>query len=128
MPVSIARRLLPPNAIIGKTCNSVEHVKVAVEEGVDYVGLGPVWGTKTKDVTAPLTGPRGIGAMLDALEGSDVKSVAIGEFSMFLPYLLYFLFLIFFLSVLSFSVFCSAMSYLHLSLQSFHLPFRRPSA
>ena len=80
MPVHIARRLLPPNAIIGKTCNNVEHVTQAVEEGVDYVGLGPVWGTKTKDVTAPLTGPRGIGVMLDALEGSEVKAVAIGEF------------------------------------------------
>lgn len=80
MPVSIARRLLPQNAIIGKTCNNVEHVKRAVEEGVDYVGLGPVWGTKTKNVTAPLTGPRGIGVMLDALEGSEVKAVAIGKF------------------------------------------------
>ena len=80
MPLHIARRLLPPNAIIGKTCNNVEHVTQAVEEGVDYVGLGPVWGTKTKDVTAPLTGPRGIGVMLDALEGSEVKAVAIGEF------------------------------------------------
>ncbi|CAL1707066.1 unnamed protein product [Somion occarium] len=77
MPIDIARSLLPPNSIIGKTCNNSEHVRQAVEEGVDYVGLGPVWGTKTKDVTAPTTGPRGIGTMLDELEGSDVKAVAI---------------------------------------------------
>ena len=46
MPVADARRLLPPGSIIGKTCNTVEEVKIAVQEGVDYVGIGPVWGTK----------------------------------------------------------------------------------
>ena len=78
MPVETARKLLPPNAIIGMTCNTVEHVRKAVQDGVDYVGLGPVWGTQTKKLTSPVVGVRGIGPLLDALEETDVKAVSIG--------------------------------------------------
>lgn len=78
MPVPIARSLLHPGSIIGKTCNTPEHVRVAVQEGADYVGLGPVWGTRTKKVSSPAVGPRGIGEMLQMLNGTDVKAVAIG--------------------------------------------------
>ncbi|KAI9067159.1 Hydroxyethylthiazole kinase [Trametes sanguinea] len=77
MPVELARKLLPPNAIIGMTCNTVEHVKKAIQDGVDYVGLGPVWSTQTKKVAHPVVGVRGIGELLEALEGSNVKAVAI---------------------------------------------------
>ncbi|KAM5533305.1 hypothetical protein V8D89_012979 [Ganoderma adspersum] len=77
MPVQVARRLLPPNAIIGMTCNTVEHVKKAVEDGVDYVGLGPVWSTQTKKLTSPVVGVRGIGALLEILDDTEVKAVAI---------------------------------------------------
>ena len=79
MPVPIARSLLPPGTIIGKTCNTPEQVRIAVQEGVDYVGLGPVWSTKTKDVTSPITGPTGIGEMLEVLDKTPVKAVAIGQ-------------------------------------------------
>lgn len=78
MPVSIARSLLPPTSIIGVSCNTVEHVKKAVEEGVDYIGIGPVWTTQTKKLTNPILGVRGVGEMLEALDGTDVKAVAIG--------------------------------------------------
>ena len=78
MPLPIARALLPPGSIIGKTCNNAEHIRVAIAEGADYVGLGPVWGTKTKNVKSPVVGPRGIGEMLQVLDGTDVKAVAIG--------------------------------------------------
>ena len=82
MPVDLARRLLPTNAIIGMTCNTVEHVKKAVQDGVDYVGLGPVWATQTKKVSSPIVGVSGMGPLLDALEGSNVKAVSIGAFDM----------------------------------------------
>lgn len=80
MPVDIAKRLLPPNAIIGMTCNTLEHVQKAVQDRVDYVGLGPVWATQTKHVTSPVVGVRGLVALLDALQGSDVKAVSIGTY------------------------------------------------
>ena len=78
MPVPVARKLLPPGSVIGKTCNTVEHVRKAVEEGADYVGLGPVWGTGTKkDVKFPPAGPKGMSDLLEPLEGTNVKAVAI---------------------------------------------------
>lgn len=79
MPISVARNLLPQGTIIGVTCNTPEHVRKAVQDGADYVGLGPVWGTKTKNVKHPILGPRGIArVLLSELEGTHVKSVAIG--------------------------------------------------
>ncbi|KAI0081889.1 Hydroxyethylthiazole kinase [Panus rudis PR-1116 ss-1] len=77
MPISIARHLLPPDTIIGVTTSTPEQVQQAIKDGADYVGLGPVWGTKTKDVKNPPAGPRGIGELLTLLEGTDVKAVAI---------------------------------------------------
>ncbi|KAM6501982.1 thiamine biosynthetic bifunctional enzyme Thi4 [Amanita muscaria] len=83
MPVAIARQLLPPGTVIGVSCNTVEHVKRAVEEGVDYVGIGPVWATTTKKLTNPVIGVRGVGAMLEVLDGTGIKAVAIGGIKTF---------------------------------------------
>ena len=85
MPIDVARRLLPPNAIIGMTCNTVDHVKQAIKDRVDYVGLGPVWPTQTKKVSSPVVGVRGIGELLEVLEsspeGQGVRAVSIGMYS-----------------------------------------------
>ena len=68
--------------IIGVSCSTPEHARKAVEEGADYVGLGSVYGTCTKDVSAPgeTCGIAGVRAMLGVLEGTDVKAVAIGSY------------------------------------------------
>ncbi|KAF8160610.1 thiamine biosynthetic bifunctional enzyme Thi4 [Crassisporium funariophilum] len=78
MTVEQARKLLPPDLVIGVSCNTVEHVKVAIRDKVDYVGIGAVWGTQTKKLTSPVIGVRGVGAMLEALDGTNIKSVGIG--------------------------------------------------
>ena len=81
MPLTIARKLLPPNAIIGVSCTTPEHARKAVEESADYVGLGAVYATSTKDVSAPgrICGIAGVRAMLTVLEGTGIKAVAIGS-------------------------------------------------
>jgi thiamine-phosphate diphosphorylase len=84
MPLSLARQLLPRNAIIGVSANSPEEAAEAARGGADYVGVGPVWDTKTKKDIKGVLGVRGIGAVLDALEGGGgegrkVKAVGIGE-------------------------------------------------
>ena len=79
MPIEVARKLLPGNAIIGISCNTPEEVEKAVSAGADYIGIGPVYATSTKKVTNPLLGPRILGEILAALEKTDVKSVAIGR-------------------------------------------------
>ncbi|KAF8070002.1 thiamine biosynthetic bifunctional enzyme Thi4 [Lyophyllum atratum] len=78
MSVTQARSMLPKDAIIGVSCNNVDHVENAVKDGVDYVGIGAVWGTKTKQLTSPIVGPRRVGAMLEILDGTQIKAVAIG--------------------------------------------------
>ncbi|PFH53734.1 hypothetical protein AMATHDRAFT_136883 [Amanita thiersii Skay4041] len=78
MPVATARRLVPPGTVIGVSCNTVEQVRRAVSDGADYVGLGAVWATTTKKLTSPVVGVRGVGAMLEVLDGTRVKAVAIG--------------------------------------------------
>jgi hypothetical protein len=79
MSLAIARKLLPPSAIIGISCTTPEHVRNAVEQGADYVGLGSVYATSTKDVSAgKMCGIAGARAMFTVLEGTGIKAVAIG--------------------------------------------------
>ncbi|RXW23512.1 hypothetical protein EST38_g2347 [Candolleomyces aberdarensis] len=78
MDIAQARKLLPPGAVIGISCNKPEQVAEAVKGGADYVGIGAVWGTQTKDVTNKIIGVRGVGERLKELDGSGVKAVAIG--------------------------------------------------
>ncbi|KAI0036855.1 thiamine biosynthetic bifunctional enzyme [Vararia minispora EC-137] len=80
MPLAEARKLLPPNAIIGVSCNNIEHVKAAIAGGADYLGLGSIFPTNTKDVTEPgrIPGISGTQDMLAVLEGTTIQSVAIG--------------------------------------------------
>ncbi|KAF5326278.1 hypothetical protein D9611_000486 [Ephemerocybe angulata] len=78
MDVELVRKLLPAGSIVGLSCNTPEQVKEAVKLGVDYVGIGAVWGTKTKNVTSPIIGTRGVGERLKELDGTTIKAVAIG--------------------------------------------------
>lgn len=78
MPVHVAKTLLPAGMVIGVSCNNMDHVRKAIEDGVDYVGIGAVWGTTTKKLTDPIMGVRGVGSMLQALDGTSIKAVAIG--------------------------------------------------
>lgn len=60
--------------------STVEEARIAVRDGADYVGIGAVWPTGSKDVTAKVKlAPDGVGAILDVLAGTGVESVAIGE-------------------------------------------------
>ena len=44
-----ARRLLGPDKIVGATAKTVEAAKKAYEDGADYLGVGTVFPTSTKD-------------------------------------------------------------------------------
>ncbi|MDR5898971.1 thiamine phosphate synthase [Halomonas vilamensis] len=70
-----ARDALGPDAIIGLSVNTLEQLHAAPSEALDYVGLGPVFATASKqDHAAPL-GFDGLAALVEA---SAVPSVAIG--------------------------------------------------
>ena len=46
-PISLCRKLLGKDALIGATAKSVKAAKKAQEEGADYLGVGAIFETKT---------------------------------------------------------------------------------
>lgn len=48
MPVGLARQMLGANKIIGKSTTNPQEMAKALGEGVDYIGVGPVYETPTK--------------------------------------------------------------------------------
>ncbi len=68
LDVATARRLLGGDALIGGTANSlVEALRVAATD-VDYLGVGPVFGTGSKANPAPALGLDGFRAVVEAVE------------------------------------------------------------
>lgn len=54
LPVSVARKLMGMDAIIGASCQNLEQAKRAEQEGADYIGFGSVFKTKTKPYRSPM--------------------------------------------------------------------------
>ncbi|MEB3342224.1 thiamine phosphate synthase [Okeania sp.] len=48
IPVNLARQLLGPQKLIGRSTTNPEEMKRAIEEKADYIGVGPVYETPTK--------------------------------------------------------------------------------
>lgn len=83
MPLSEARKLVGDDAVIGISVSNEDEVKEAIEGGADYVGIGAVWDTSSKDVSKKIKlAPSGVGKLLDILAGRGLQSVAIGEYMM----------------------------------------------
>lgn len=74
MPVSIARSILGPNRIIGGTVRNRAELSAAVEEGADYVGLGPVFATRSKSVAHT---PLGLETVAAVANDASVPVIAI---------------------------------------------------
>lgn len=53
LPLSAARKLLPPEVFIGWSVETTEHVRQSAALPVDYLGVSPVFATPTKTDTAP---------------------------------------------------------------------------
>lgn len=51
LPVSVARRLLGPDKIVGASASSLEEALVFQAQGADYLGVGAVFPTATKKIT-----------------------------------------------------------------------------
>jgi thiamine-phosphate pyrophosphorylase len=56
LPIAEARRLLRPGAIVGRSTHTIEQARAAVNEGADYISVGPMFPSKTKDA-GPIAGP-----------------------------------------------------------------------
>ncbi|MCK5557725.1 MAG: thiamine phosphate synthase, partial [Candidatus Hydrogenedentes bacterium] len=76
LPIAEARRLLRPGAIIGRSCHCVREAREAINEGADYVALGAIFATKTKD--RPPVGPGLLEEMAEAFTDFPLPVVAVG--------------------------------------------------
>lgn len=75
LPPREARRLLGPDRIVGVTVRGAAGAREAAAAGASYVGLGPVFATRTKEVPAPVLGLERLRA---EVQGSPLPVVAIG--------------------------------------------------
>jgi thiamine-phosphate pyrophosphorylase len=74
LPPAIARRLLGPERLIGRSTQRLDQLQQAVADGCDYVGVGPVNATPTK----PGREPVGLDYVRQAAAASPIPFVAIG--------------------------------------------------
>ncbi len=52
MPYNLARQILGNDKIIGMSTNNEEHIKATNMLDIDYIGIGPVFNTNTKDISS----------------------------------------------------------------------------
>lgn len=54
LPVAAARQVCGRSLLVGKSCQTLAHVRAAYDEGADYVGFGSVFKTPTKPDRMPM--------------------------------------------------------------------------
>ena len=74
LPPAIARQLLGPDRLIGRSTHALAQLQQAVSDGCDYVGVGPVHATPTK----PGREPVGLDYVRQAAAASPIPFFAIG--------------------------------------------------
>lgn len=73
MEVSEARAILGKTKIIGATANTFEDIARQVNNGCDYIGLGPFQYTKTKNNLSPILGIEGYTSIINKMEQSKIE-------------------------------------------------------
>lgn len=85
MPMPEARAILGNDLIYGGSSNNLEDIKRLAEWKADYIGLGPLRFTTTKDDLNPVIGFEGYKRILTEMKrsGIDIPLVAIGGIQTF---------------------------------------------
>jgi thiamine-phosphate pyrophosphorylase len=74
-PVPEVRKLIGENKLIGLSTHGPDQAAAAIAAGADYIGVGPIYSTQTKeDVCAPV----GLGYLDHVVAHSSLPFVAIG--------------------------------------------------
>ena len=76
MPPENAREILGDDAIIGFSTHSVEQARDALSLPIDYIAIGPIFPTQTKEKPDAVVGLKGLREVRDAV--GDMPLVAIG--------------------------------------------------
>ena len=69
------RERFPDLRIVGLSTHNLEQVRSSVSQPIDYIGVGPVYATPTKDIPDPTLGLKTMGEMIAA---AAHPAVAIG--------------------------------------------------
>jgi thiamine-phosphate pyrophosphorylase len=75
LPVAAARRVLGPDAILGVSARDPVTARAAEAAGATYLGVGPVFATRTKDGLPDPLGAAGLRAVVTSV---DLPVIAIG--------------------------------------------------
>jgi thiamine-phosphate pyrophosphorylase len=74
IPAVRAREITSDNFIIGVSTHSLEQALMAEKKGVDYIGIGPVFSTPTKENYSPI----GVSVVRKVIENVSIPVMAIG--------------------------------------------------
>lgn len=76
LPVAAARRAVPADFVLGFSTDEADRGRRAADEGADYLGVGAVYGTRSKDsLEDEAIGPERVG---EVLEAAGLPGVGIG--------------------------------------------------
>lgn len=76
MPFAQVKQLVPPEMIIGISAGNLKEARIAIKYGADYLGVGPMYASKSKaDAGGPI-GPSGLTSIRKFVGGYPI--VAIG--------------------------------------------------
>ena len=83
LPVAVARRLAPPGFLVGATARTPEQAIRAWRDGADYLGVGAVFPTPTKEDTRVI-GPEGFASVaasvpLPCVAVGGITGAAVGD-------------------------------------------------
>lgn len=75
MSPSEVRTRFPMLKVVGLSTHNIDQVKASVSQPIDYIGVGPVYATPTKDIPDPTLG---LDAMARMIAAAAHPAVAIG--------------------------------------------------
>lgn len=75
LPLAVARQILGPEKVIGISTHSLQEALLAQEQGADYIGVGPIYATKTKESAVS---PVGLELLQQMTGKIHIPKVAIG--------------------------------------------------
>jgi len=78
LPIWAARKILGNAAVVGISTHNLEQAMRAQREGADYIGLGPIFQTHTKQMDADSGGPLGVDALTQVKREVGIPLYAIG--------------------------------------------------
>lgn len=77
LPISAAREQLGPDAIVGRSVSTPDAAREAERAGADYLGVGAVYGTTSKETT-PAQSEIGLERVRAIREATELPFVGIG--------------------------------------------------